>query len=89
MAILGLGPVNKRALAWCKKGCHKVPVRGIAAVGFVVTGGNAPALLDPGKEVLDQIEARHDKRFDELKAEIREGRAEVRALREALLSIKV
>ena len=36
----------------------------------------------------EELEARQDKRFDELKAEMQEGRAEVRALREALLSIK-
>ena len=43
----------------------------------------------------DQFEARQnqrfdqqDKRLDELKAEMQEGRAEMRALREALLSIK-
>ena len=43
----------------------------------------------------DDLEARQnqrfdqqDKRFDELKAEMQEGRAEVRALRDALLSIK-
>ena len=43
----------------------------------------------------DHLEARQnqrfdqqDKRFDELKAEMQEGRAEVRALRDALLSIK-
>ena len=43
----------------------------------------------------DDLEARQnqrfdqqDKRFDELKAEMQEGRAEVRALRDALLSVK-
>ena len=36
----------------------------------------------------NDLEARQDKRFDELKAEMQEGRAEVRALRDALLSIK-
>ncbi|OOV25112.1 hypothetical protein BV61_07180 [Candidatus Synechococcus spongiarum LMB bulk15M] len=43
----------------------------------------------------DDFEARQnqrfdqqDKRFDELKAEMQEGRAETRALREALLSVK-
>ena len=43
----------------------------------------------------DQFEARQNQRFDqqdkhldELKAEMQEGRAETRALREALLSIK-
>ena len=35
----------------------------------------------------DDLEARQDKRFDELKAEMQEGRAEVRALRDALLSV--
>ena len=34
------------------------------------------------------FEARQDKRFDELKTEMQEGRAETKALREALLSIK-
>ena len=36
----------------------------------------------------DDLEARQDRRFDELKAEMQEGRAQMRALREALLSIK-
>ena len=36
----------------------------------------------------EELEARQDKRFDELKAEMQEGRAETKALREALLSIK-
>ena len=36
----------------------------------------------------DDFEARQNQRFDELKAEMQEGRAEVRALRDALLSIK-
>ena len=36
----------------------------------------------------DHLEARQNQRFDELKAEMQEGRAEVRALRDALLSIK-
>lgn len=35
----------------------------------------------------NDLEARQDKRFDELKAEMQEGRAEVRALRDALLSV--
>ena len=35
----------------------------------------------------NELEARQDKRFDELKAEMQEGRAEVRALRDALLSV--
>ena len=35
----------------------------------------------------DELEARQNKRFDELKAEMQEGRAEVRALRDALLSV--
>ena len=35
----------------------------------------------------DDLEARQNKRFDELKAEMQEGRAEVRALRDALLSV--
>lgn len=32
-----------------------MPVGGIAGVGFVIAGGNAPVLLDSGKEVLDQM----------------------------------
>ena len=35
----------------------------------------------------DDLEVRQDKRFDELKAEMQEGRADVRALRDALLSV--
>ena len=36
----------------------------------------------------DDLEARQDKQFDEIKAEIQENRAEMRALREALLAVK-
>ena len=44
--------------------------------------------FDQQDKRFEELEARQDKRFDELKAEMQEGRAEVRALREALLSIK-
>ncbi|MXW41202.1 MAG: hypothetical protein F4Z75_08715 [Synechococcus sp. SB0668_bin_15] len=36
----------------------------------------------------DDLEARQNKRFDDLKAELQEGRAETRALMEAVLSVK-
>ena len=35
----------------------------------------------------DNLEARQNQRFDDLKTEMQEGRAEVRALRDALLSV--
>ena len=35
----------------------------------------------------DELKDGQDKRFDELKAEMQEGRAEVRAFRDALLSV--
>ena len=43
--------------------------------------------FDQQDKRFDQLEARQNQRFDELKAEMQEGRAEVRALRDALLSV--
>ncbi len=38
-----------------EKGCHRAAVGGTTAVGSVITGGTAPVLLDPGKEILHQV----------------------------------
>ncbi len=47
----GLWPKGLTLMEW---GCHQIPVRGITPVSFVMTGGNAPILLDPGK-ICDQM----------------------------------
>ena len=38
-----------------RRGLPEVPVNSIIAGSFVIPGGNAPVILDPGKEVLDPM----------------------------------
>ncbi len=56
-----------------------------AWAGVTVTG--VTSLWNKLDRRFDDLEARQNQRFDELKAEMQEGRAEVRALRDALLSV--